>query len=216
MVGATGLVGQQLLLLLLDCPDYQQVIAITRKPVDMVHPKLLNPVFSLEKMENWGEPIKADHAFCCLGTTMAKAGSKEAFRQVDFDFCLSFARLCRSKGVEKMVLVSSLGADSSSPVFYSKVKGEAENAIAEMHFKQTIILRPSILLGPRNESRPGEAIGQFVAKNLSFLFLGPLAKYKGIAATEVARAMIYLAKTNTKELRLAENDEIADLAGHYQ
>ncbi len=216
IAGATGLVGKELLRLLLEDPNYQQIVVFSRRPPETIHPKLTIIEGSLDDLAAYHGKFQADHAFCCLGTTMAQAGSKEAFRKVDFDYVLAFAKLARSCGVERFALVSALGADASSAVFYNKVKGEAEEALQQIHFKHSIILRPSILLGQRNQNRPAEKTAQWVAEKMDFLFVGPLAKYRGVKAVEVAAAALYLCATTDISRRVAENDELHGLAALYR
>jgi uncharacterized protein YbjT (DUF2867 family) len=216
LAGATGLVGRELLKLLLNDSSYQQVVVFSRKSPDTIHPKLKLVEGSLDELAKYSGKYTADHAFCCLGTTMAQAGSQEAFKKVDLEYVVAFAKLARSCGVERFALVSALGASPGSSVFYNRVKGEAEEAIKALHFKHTIILRPSLLLGQRKQSRPAEAAGQWLARKLDFLFVGPLKKYRAIKAEDVAAATLYLSHTGHNAWRLAENEEIPALADLYQ
>jgi uncharacterized protein YbjT (DUF2867 family) len=208
IIGATGLVGEVCLTLLLENKAYEKVIALTRKPLNISNPKLTNHVVDFDNLEVSKALIKADDVFCAMGTTIGKAGSKEAFRKVDFDYPHKIAETALWNGAQKFILVSSAGADANSSIFYSKVKGELENAVSEMKYKSVIILRPSILLGNRKELRRGEAIGQMFAAKFSFLFAGPLAKYRGTPASYVAEAMIKTALVETPKLTILENLDI--------
>lgn len=206
VAGASGLVGGLLLEELLAAPDYARVTALVRTPLPREHAKLAQEVV------NFGDPRvpAADDAFCCLGTTRAKAGSAEAFRAVDFDAVVAFARSARASGAKRFLLVSSSGADARSPFLYPRVKGEAEQAVSGLGFETVAILRPSLLLGPRAESRPAEHLAQ--------LALGPLralipARWRPIEAATVARAMRRWALTGAPGVCRLENDKILAI-GH--
>ena len=208
IIGATGLVGEQCLNELLASSAYEKVIALTRKKLALQNSKLQNIVTDFENLELIKDQLKADDIFCAMGTTIGKAGSKEAFRKVDFEIPLQVAQLGLWNGAKKFILVSSLGADAASLVFYSKTKGELENALSDLKFESLVILRPSILLGDRKERRVGEEIGRFAAENLSFLFAGPLKKYRGTPADLLGKLMVNMAQQKIKGVRILENEEI--------
>lgn len=208
IIGATGLVGEQCLNELLASAAYEKVVALTRKKLALQNPKLQNIVTDFENLEQIKDQLKADDVFCTMGTTIGKAGSKEAFRKVDFEIPLQVAQLSLWNGAKKFVLVSSLGADAASLVFYSKTKGELENELMKLNFESLVILRPSILLGDRKERRVGEEIGRFAAEKLSFLFAGPLKKYRGTPADVLGKLMVSLAQQKIKGVRILENEEI--------
>ena len=211
VIGATGLVGEETLKQLLQSQQYSKVIALTRKPLGFTDAKLENPVVDFDKAEQY-KSIKADDIYCAMGTTIGKAGSQAAFRKADFEIPLRLAELALKNGAAKFMLVSSLGADAKSNVFYSRTKGELEQALIKLKFKTLLIFRPSILLGDRKEKRTGEAIGRFAAEKLSFLFAGPLAKYKGTPVDLLAKAMIIEASGNKTGVNIIENDEIFVIA----
>ncbi len=215
VIGATGLVGEQCLNELLNSVAYGKVIALSRTKINSKKAKLHNIVTDFENLESLREQLKADDVFCAMGTTIAKAGSQAAFRKVDYEIPLKVAELARQNGAKKFILVSSLGADAGSRVFYSKVKGELEEAVKKLRYDWLIIFRPSILLGDRKEKRTGEAIGRFAAEKLSFLFAGPLKKYKGTPVYLLGRLMVKIAQEvlpSTLEkipvVRIIENEEI--------
>ncbi len=192
IAGATGLVGSHLLDLLLASPSHEKVIALTRRPLDRSHDKLSNLVIDFDQLEDAvrSAGIKADEAYCALGTTIKKAGSRKAFRKVDFEYETAFARAALAAGASKLALVSAVGADARSPVFYSRVKGEAENAMRTLGFTALHVFRPGVLLGERQESRPAEHLAITLTPVLNFGLQGPFRKYRGIGADVVARAMI--------------------------
>jgi uncharacterized protein YbjT (DUF2867 family) len=152
--------------------------------------------------------IEADHVYCCLGTTMKKAGSKEAFRKVDLEYPFKLAEIMLTKKAQKFLLVSALGAGKNSIIFYNRVKGEVEQAIGGLGYPSLYIFRPSLLYGERKEARIGEDIAKKTYKYLDKLFIGPLKKYKGIHAEKVASSMIKMAKTNKNETKILESDQI--------
>jgi uncharacterized protein YbjT (DUF2867 family) len=146
--------------------------------------------------------------FCCLGTTIKKAGSQEVFRKVDYAYPLRIAELAIANGAEQLLIVTALGADPNSRIFYNRVKGEIEQAISKIPFRAIHIFRPSILVGNRRESRPGERIGIAAMKFFSFLMVGSWRKYRPIRAELVARAMIAAAKMSRYGISIYESDEI--------
>ena len=194
---------------------YEKVIALTRKKLVVQNSKFENIVTDFEGTENLKPPLKADDVFCAMGTTIAKAGSQAAFRKVDFEIPLQIAKLALQNGAKQFILVSSLGADATSSVFYSKVKGELENTLQKMKFESIWIFRPSILLGDRKERRLGEEVGRFFAEKLTFLFAGPLKKYKGTPANLIAKAMVKVAQEKVKGTRIIENVEIFEIAERH-
>ncbi len=208
IIGATGLVGEQCLNELLASVAYEKVIALTRKKLALQNPKLQNIVTDFENLERIKDQLKADDVFCAMGTTIGKAGSKEAFRKIDFEIPLQVAQLSLWNGAKKFILVSSLGADAASLVFYSKTKGQLENALMDLKFESLVILRPSILLGDRKERRVGEEIGRFAAEKLSFFFAGPLKKYRGTPVDLLGKLMVSMAQQKIKGVRILENEEI--------
>ncbi len=204
IAGSTGLIGKQLLQLLLNSDRYDKVIALTRQDL-IPHPKLVVLKIEFEKSEQWSDSIRADDVFCCLGTTMAKARSKEKFYQVDFTYPLQIANVARSLGAKQYLLVSALGANKNSSIYYNKVKGEIEEAIKQIHYKAIHIFRPSLLLGPREEKRSGEDAAKIFYKIFGFLIP---KKYKGIESATVARAMITLASQDDEGIFIHESAEL--------
>ncbi len=211
VIGASGLVGEATVKQLLQSQHYSKVIALTRKPLAINNSKFENPVVNFDKPEQYNK-IKADDVYCAMGTTITKAGSQAAFKKVDYDIPMQVANWALQNGATQFILVSSLGADAKSAVFYSRTKGELEESLKALNYKSLLVFRPSILLGDRKEKRTGEAIGRFVAEKLSFLFAGPLGKYKGTPAALLAEAMIKLANDGKTGLRIIENDEIFRIA----
>ncbi|WP_433737315.1 oxidoreductase [Pseudomonas putida] len=202
LAGATGLTGEHLLDRLLNEPTITRVLAPSRRPLAR-HPHLENPV---------GDPAmflpqlsgRVDIAYCCLGTTIKQAGSEQAFRAVDLDMVVAFAKRAREMGARHLIVISALGADRRSSNFYNRVKGEMEYALRAQDWPQLTICRPSLLLGDRLEPRLGEK----VAGPLSRLIPG---KYHGIEACQLARAMWRLALEEQEGVRIVESDELRKL-----
>ncbi len=213
IAGASGLVGSQCLARLLDDPAYARVLALVRRPLPHPHRKLEQHIVEFDRLGAAGTEFPAaDDVFCCLGTTIRQAGSRPAFRQVDFTYVVSLAGLALGRGAKQFLLVSSLGANANSPVFYSRVKGETEAAVTALPFEGRQIFRPSILAGERAEHRPGERAGIMVMRGLSFALLGPLRKYRPIGAGTVARAMVRVALAAPRGVNIFESSEIERLA----
>ncbi len=191
IAGATGLVGGQLLTSLLSDTYYTEVTAITRRPLAIDHPRLKQIIADVDTLAQHATHLQADDVFCCLGTTIRTAGSQEAFRKVDYTYPLTLARITREQGASQYLLVSALGANRQSRVFYNRVKGEVEEAIRAVEFPVMHVLQPALLTGPRKEKRTGERIGQAI-----FRILNPVipARYRAIESIKVARAMQQIAK----------------------
>lgn len=199
LVGATGLVGAALLDRLLAAPDYAQIIVLGRRAPARAHPKLRTMTSTLEDLDALPDPLAADDLFCCLGTTTRAAGGKAGLERVDYHMVLAVARAAQAGGVTRFFGVSSAGASATSPAFYSRVKARMERAVGEVGFAAVHLFRPSLLLGARSESRPGEALAQKLAPLLSPLCIGPLRKYRPITAAEVADAMLQVARNDTRQ-----------------
>jgi uncharacterized protein YbjT (DUF2867 family) len=208
IAGATGLVGGLVLGRLLAHPSYSRVEVLVRRELPIRNPKIIQRVVDFERLE---AASAADDVFCCLGTTIAKAGSQEAFRRVDHDYPLALARVGMAAGAQRFLMVSSLGADARSSVFYLRVKGETERDIAATGLPKIMFMRPSFLFGERLEQRAGERAAAFIGRMTAPLLVGPLRKYGPIHADDVAAAMLYAANHDVRPGPI-ESDEIAGLA----
>ncbi|HEX6042176.1 oxidoreductase [Longimicrobium sp.] len=214
LLGATGLVGGHVLDLLLADPAYTRVTVLGRRPVARMHPKLDQRTADFERLrEDHAISFAVDDVFCCLGTTIKAAGSQEAFRRVDHDYVVSAARAAAEHGARRYLLVSAAGASARSRIFYNRVKGEAEDAVRAQPLDGVVILRPSLLMGERAETRTGEQIAQRIMPALDWMMVGPLRRYRPIEAATVARAMVRLAKEKTRGVRVLESDEIQQTGG---
>jgi uncharacterized protein YbjT (DUF2867 family) len=208
LVGASGLVGRHLLQLLLRESVYERIAVLVRKPLAVSHTRLTQHVVDFDRLDHHKEIIRADDVFCCLGTTIRAAGSQEAFRKVDFTYVVQTAALASKNGARQFLMVSSLGANVGSKIFYSRVKGEVEQAVSKLPFVGIHIFRPSMLLGERAESRRGEKAGIAAMKLFSFAIVGPWKKYRPIHAQIVANAMIRVASTGLHGVNIFESDHM--------
>lgn len=202
LAGATGLTGEHLLDRLLDEPTVERVLAPSRRAL-AEHSRLDNPVGELsELLPQLTGPI--DTAFCCLGTTIKKAGSQSAFRAVDLDLVVAFAQRARELGARHLLVVSALGADPQATVFYNRIKGEMEEALRAQAWPQLTLARPSLLLGERSDFRLGERLAAPFAQLLP-------GKWRGIEANRLAHALWRLALEDGQGVRVVESDELRRL-----
>lgn len=212
VLGASGLVGSHCLQLLLDNAAYDKIIVWLRKPLSVQHAKLQQEIINFDQLARYADKLKnVQEIFCCLGTTIKKAGSSEAFYKVDFTYPHESAKLAAQNGVQQFLIVTALGANSRSSIFYNRVKGEIETALGKLPLPGLQIFRPSLLLGERQEFRLGERIGAIVFKTLSFAFIGPLRRYRAIEASVVAEAMIRIAQQNLTGVNIFESEKIQAL-----
>ena len=208
--GSTGLIGNHLLSQLVTSNQYQEIHSISRKKPSTSHQIVQFHTVDFEELDNYSEIKGGDDAFCCLGTTMKKAGSKEAFYKVDFEFVKKFAELSLRAGCKRFFLVSALGADKKSLFYYNQVKGEIEEEVSHLPFDSVHIFRPSLLLGDRAEARLGENIGKAFAQVFSLIIP---KKYKAIEAETVARAMLNTAlKPKNRGIHFHESSDMLEYA----
>ncbi len=196
--GATGLVGGHVLQLALATEAYTSVVAFTRRPLSITHPKLKNVVMDFDKLADYKKEIVGDDLFLCLGTTIKKAGSEAAFRVVDFDYPLAAAKMAKENGVHQVLLCSAVDADAQSKIFYNRMKGLLEDALKDLNVNTLHIFQPSLLLGERNENRFGESVAKVVGKFLDKIVGGLLSKYRPVEGETVASAMVKSAQIRTR------------------
>jgi uncharacterized protein YbjT (DUF2867 family) len=209
IAGASGLVGGFCLQALLQDPHYERVIAYGRRTLPQNHPKLTSVITDFHSFD--GFPDAAD-VFCALGTTIRNAGSRAAFRQVDFDYPKALAECAAQHGAVQFVLVSSVGAGARARNFYLRVKGETEREVANLPFRSVHLFRPSLLTGPRAETRPGERVAIAMAGVFGFALRGRLRRYRAIPAEIVGRAMVAAAVRGEPGVSIYEHDAIHWLA----
>lgn len=207
VLGSTGLVGSELLKQLLDSAHYDKVITLNRRAGAVVHQKLSEKIINFDAPDLQG--IQGDDVFCALGTTIRKAGSKEAQYRIDCEYPGTLAAMLHAQGFKRFMLVSSIGADAGSGNFYLRTKGDLEKNIRAIPFEACYILRPSILLGKRKEFRLGERFAILLMQVLRPLMVGPMKKYRGVQASAVAATMIRCAHSGEKGFHILESDQIA-------
>jgi uncharacterized protein YbjT (DUF2867 family) len=198
LAGATGLVGNLTLDALLDSSDIGRVFAVTRRPLGREHPRLANRIVQFEQIESQLKGLTCHVALCCLGTTIRQAGSQQAFRQVDVDAVLAFARAARAAQAQRFVVVSSAGADPKSKNFYLRTKGEMEEALTGVGFPSLDILQPGILLGWRREIRPLEIAAVAVMPLVNPFLTGKREPFRGIPARTVAAALVGVTRSGRR------------------
>jgi uncharacterized protein YbjT (DUF2867 family) len=205
VAGASGLIGSSLVKLLLAQEQYSRVHILVRKELDWADAKLSQHVVDFDQLESAILDFHVDEAFCTLGTTISKAGSQAAFTRVDHDYVISFAKKALSLGAEGFFVVSSMGADSTSRIFYNRVKGMMEEDLTTINFPVLAIFRPSLLLGPRTEKRAGEKFAGWMITTFDFAIP---AKYKAIHVDQVAKRMIEAALQDKKGVFVLESDRL--------
>jgi uncharacterized protein YbjT (DUF2867 family) len=196
VVGATGFVGKQVVHMLLNNETYKSVTVLVRQSLQVQDKKLNEHIINFNTLEEYHNLSQVTDVYCCLGTTIKKAKSKEAFKKVDLEYPLEIAKMAKENNVEKFLVISAMGADVNSRFFYNKVKGELEEGLRKLNLNSLSIFRPSLLLGEREEFRFGEKVGAIAMNALNFLLIGPLKTYRGIKGKQVAKAMVSVATSN--------------------
>jgi uncharacterized protein YbjT (DUF2867 family) len=198
LAGATGFVGRLTLDALLEASDVGRVFAITRRPLGREHPRLANRIVQFDRLESQLKGLTVDAALCCLGTTLREAGSQQAFREVDVDYVLAFARAAKAAQAQRFVVVSSVAADPSARNFYLRTKGEMEQGLMPLGFASLDILQPGMLLGWRDETRPLELAAGAVMPVVNLFLLGTREMYRGMPAKTVAAAMVGVLRSSRR------------------
>lgn len=209
--GATGLVGSFLVNELAENEIYEKVKVFNRSKQHYNNNKIIEIQIDFEKINEYVHEFKGHDAFCCLGTTLRKAGSKEKFFKIDHDLPLEIAKICSTNEVGSFIAISSIGANAQSSNYYLQAKGLMELHIQELDFDQLAFVRPSMLIGPRKEFRFGELIGKIIMTPINYLLVGELKKYRSIHSKTVAKAMVQIANMPMDKL-FYESDELSELA----
>lgn len=212
LAGASGLTGGHALEALLGAPDVSRVLAVSRRPLGREHPRLANRIVQFERLEAQLKGTRCDVALCCLGTTLRKAGSQQAFRAIDVDCVLAFARAARTAGARRFVVISSVGADRASRNFYLRTKGEMEAGAEGIGFESLDILQPSVLLSWRGEMRPLELLTAALMPLVNPLLRGKYLPYRGISAGTVGAAMLGATRRGRRGVQRYTGEGIAALA----
>ena len=209
VIGSTGMVGSQLIQLLIENEEYSEIVSLVRRVSGVTSLKLKEHVVNFDEPETWSKFVKGNVLFSALGTTIAQAKTKENQYNIDFTIQYTVAKIAANNGVNQYVLISSAGSYIDSKTFYLKMKGELEFAVQSLPFETISILRPGLLTGIRPHIRPGEKTGYLILKGLNKL--GLFRRYKPIEASKVAKAMIEAAKGNkSSKYTLNEVSELAD------
>lgn len=212
VAGATGLVGKQIVDLLLTNDKYVKVITLGRRKLDIQHPKLEQRIVDFNKLEEHADCFHEADVFCTLGTTIKQAGSKEAFYQVDYQYPLKLGQLAREQGANQFLIVTATGANAKSRVFYSRVKGEVEQSLMDLKLSSLHIFRPSFLLGDRVEVRFGERVAQAVINVISVILPKLIHKHLAIHVRTVARSMMNVAMSRTSGIHMYDSSQMDEIA----
>ena len=210
LLGATGLTGTYLLKLLIEDSRYEKIKVFSRKKINGLPKKVEQYIGNIIELETFKNEFTGDEIFCCIGTTAKKTPDKNSYKSIDFGIPVKSAKLAKENNISTFVVVSALGADLNSSIFYNRTKGEMEQAVLSQHLKQTYILQPSLILGNRSERRRLEKTGIIIFKIISPLFVGSLKKYKPIEAKNIAQAMLKLANSN-KKTQIITSDKIKEI-----
>ena len=211
IAGASGLTGSHLVKFLCEDESYAEVRVIVRKGLTYNHAKLVTIIRNLDQVKE-SDFEGVDDFFCCLGSTMKKAGSKEAFEQVDLIAPIKMGKYAKQQGVDHMLVISAMGANAGSKVYYNRIKGVMEEKLSTLALPHLSIFRPSLLLGKRQEFRLGERVGEVVMKVLKPAFKGPLKKYRAIEAKQVAYSMMQNAlDIPTNNVTIIESESMAQM-----
>jgi uncharacterized protein YbjT (DUF2867 family) len=213
LAGASGLIGSHVLRLLIEDPEYERVTVVGRRDLPVAHKKLLQRVVDFDRLRELADFPRVHAVFCCLGTTIKQAGSEAEFRKVDYSYVLELARLALRHRASQFLVVTAVGADPRSRVFYSRVKGDVDEAVRRLQFDGVHIFHPSLLLGKRAHARPLERLLMLFSPLVSWVMMGPLARYRPIGAARVARAMVRVAREGTRGVHVYESGQIRRL-GH--
>jgi len=213
ILGASGLTGNLLLQKLMEDKRYDSVKLFTRRNLGIEHPKVSEFVGDLLKLESFQKDFTADEVYCCVGTTAKQTPDRAQYRKIDLGIPVAAAKLSQANGIQTFLVISSIGANPNSKIFYSKTKGEMEQAVMQESIPHTFILRPSFIGGERNKKRFGEQAGIVFAKLIQPLMVGGLKKYRMIEAEKIAQAMIYLANAKP-DVRVIESDKIEQFGSY--
>jgi uncharacterized protein YbjT (DUF2867 family) len=208
IIGATGLTGSILLKKLLKDPSFEKIKLFSRSSVEMNYPKIEEHLIDMFQLEKHSDAFNADVVFCCIGTTKSKTPDKETYKKIDYGIPVTAAKLAKQNGIDTFIVISALGADADSSIFYNKTKGEMQRDVINQNIEKTYILQPSLIIGDRDENRFGENVATFSMKIFGFLIP---KKYKMIKAETIAEAMMILAKEGFSKQQIT-SDEIKQIA----
>lgn len=211
VLGATGMVGMELVKLISAHKYYQTINLLTRRPINLPDQTIKQQVIDFDQLEKYADLFQVQDVYICLGTTIKAAKTKEAFRTVDYEYVVEAAKLAKRGNMEKLLIITAAGADPRSRVFYSRVKGEVEETLKSMGLPSLHIFRPSLLLGDRKEIRLGEAMMGKASSFLARIMIGPLQPYRPIHAATVAAAMFKTAQTTQQGTHVYSSKDVERL-----
>lgn len=208
LIGASGLVGGELLKCLLKADEYDRIVIIVRRELGFSHPKLQQVVSDFSNLAQYSDLIAVNDVYCCLGTTSTKTKDQNEYKKIDLDYPLEIARMAMKKQVQKYLIVTALGANKNSKVFYNRLKGLVEDELIALDLPALHIFRPSLLIGDRREFRLGEKVAVVLSRILFFIFVGPLRRYRPISAKAVAQGMYAAAQGDGRGVFIYNSDKI--------
>lgn len=211
ILGASGLIGNEVLKLAIENKEIEKITILVRKPLHLNHPKLTEIITDFKNLKDLESKVNGDALICCLGTTRKKTPNLENYKAIDFGLTINIAKLAKKHNVQQVHLISAIGADPNSKIFYNKLKGETEQALIEIEFPQTIIYRPSLLIGKRNEFRFGELIAQKFAPIFDIFLFGSLNKYHSISANAIAKVILKQIQFENEKIQVLEFNKFIQL-----
>ncbi|GAA4276618.1 NAD(P)H-binding protein [Aquimarina mytili] len=214
ILGATGLTGGILVQQLINDDRYNKIKLFSRKSAQISHPKIEEYIIDMLELRDSASDFTADEVFCCIGTTTSKTSNKDLYHKIDYGIPVSAARLCKTNKIPVFIVISALGANASSTIFYNRTKGEMEEAVLEFDIPKTHILQPSLIGGKREEKRPGEYFFKMLMQVVNPLLIGPLKKYRTINPETIVSTMIWLANHDFEEKRIV-SDRIKKIVNKY-
>ena len=212
ILGASGLTGSILLEKLINDDSYESIKLFSRKKIEGLPKKVQQFIGDILELANFKANFKANEVFCCIGTTAKKTPNKETYKRIDFGIPVTAAKLSKLNNIPTFIVVSAMGANAKSSVFYNRTKGEMEQEVFQQNILNTYILRPSIIGGNRKENRLLEKIGLVIFKIIQPLFIGKLKQYKIIEAEEIAQAMLNLANSKTSKEKIITSDKVREIS----
>lgn len=214
LAGASGAIGSSLLQQLLSNTSYKEVLVLVRKELDVKNPKLKQIVLDFDKLDDYASQITGDVVFCCLGTTKSETPNKDLYRKIDYQYPLDIAWLAQANGAKSYHLVSAMGANIDSSMFYNRTKGITEQDLKTVPFENICIYQPSLLNGNRSKKRLAEGILNVIMLVVNPFLFGPMRKYRSIKVENVAKAMVINSLQDHKGVFTYESDQIQEISNH--
>jgi uncharacterized protein YbjT (DUF2867 family) len=208
IIGASGLIGNEVLRLAMENKEIERVTIFVRKSLHLNNPKLIEEITDFKNLNNLETKINGDALICCFGTTRKKTPNLEEYKMIDFNLTINLAQIAKKQNIEQVHLISAIGANPKSKIFYNRFKGETEEALINIEFPQTFIYRPSLLIGKRNEYRFGELLAQKLSPIFDVLLFESLKKYHSISASNIAKTIVNRVLHKGQKVEVLEYNEI--------